>query len=62
MLYLFRLFNGIFLGQRKISFSSKGRRSMVACVLFLGIVSLAIGLFIGQLLGLPNIAVAQVFR
>jgi formate hydrogenlyase subunit 3/multisubunit Na+/H+ antiporter MnhD subunit len=62
MLYLFRLFNGIFLGQRKISFSSKGRRSMVACVLFLGIVSLAIGLFIGQLLGLPHIAVAQIFR
>ncbi|GAH96075.1 unnamed protein product [marine sediment metagenome] len=62
MLYLFRLFNGIFLGQREISFSSKGRGSMVACVLFLGIVSLAIGLFIGQLLGLPNIAVAQIFR
>lgn len=62
MLYLFRLFNGVFLGRREISLSSRGRGSMVACVLFLGIVSLAMGLFIGQLLGLPNIAVAQIFK
>lgn len=62
MLYLFRLFNGIFLGSGAFSLNREGTRSMVACVLFLGVVSLAIGLFVGQLLGLPNIAVAQIFR
>ncbi len=62
MLYLFRLFNGIFLGNGLSSRNREGTRSMVACVLFLGIVSLAIGIFIGQVLGLPNIAVAQIFR
>jgi len=63
MLYLFRLFNGIFLGEGKLGDGSPGkRRSMVGCVLFLGIISLVIGIFISQVLGLPNIAVANIFK
>jgi len=62
MLYLFRLFNGIFLGERTLRPGSLKKRSMVGCVLFLGIISLAIGLFISQVLGLPNIAVANIFK
>lgn len=61
MLYLFRLFNGIFLGNGASSSNREGTRSMVACVLFLGIASLAIGLFVSQVLGLPSTAVAQIF-
>ncbi len=62
MLYLFRLFNGIFLGENKFPRKLEESRSMVGCVLALGIISLAIGLFIGQVLGLPEVAVAQIFR
>lgn len=62
MLYLFRLFNGIFLGEKRFSGNLEKSKSMVACVLALGIISLAIGLFIGQVVGLPNVAVAQIFK
>ncbi len=62
MLYLFRLFNGIFLGKGASSGNREGTTSMVACVLFLGIVSLAIGIFISQFLGLPGMAVAEIFK
>jgi len=62
MLYLFRLFNGIFLGQGSLGRASSKRWSMVGCVLFLGIISLAIGIFISQVLELPNIAVATIFK
>jgi len=62
MLYLFRLFNGIFLGETRFSGKLEKSKSMVGCVLALGIISLAIGLFIGQVLELPNMAVAQIFK
>jgi len=63
MLYLFRLFNGIFLGEGKLGGgSSRKKRSMVGCVLFLGIISLVIGIFVSQVLELPNIAVANIFK
>lgn len=62
MLYLFRLFNGIFLGKGASSGNREGTTSMVACVLFLGIISLAIGIFISQFLGLPGMAVAEIFK
>jgi hypothetical protein len=35
---------------------------MVGCVLFLGIISLVIGIFVSQVLELPNIAVANIFK
>ncbi len=62
MLYLFRLFNGIFLGQRTLGRAPLKKWSMVGCVLFLGIISLVIGIFISQVLELPNIAVANIFK
>jgi len=62
MLYLFRLFNGIFLGEGILSLVSSRKRSMVGCVLFLGIISLVIGLFISQILELPGVAVANIFK
>ena len=62
MLYLFKLFNGIFLGKGASSGNREGTTSMVACVLFLGIISLAIGIFISQFLGLPGMAVAEIFK
>lgn len=62
MLYLFRLFNGVFMGKE----AESGKflppdKLMVGCVVLLGIISLAIGLFIGQTLGLPGVAVAGIF-
>jgi len=62
MLYLFRLFNGIFLGQGTLGRAFSKRWSMVGCVLFLGIISLVIGIFVSQVLELPNIAVANIFK
>ncbi|GAH09437.1 unnamed protein product, partial [marine sediment metagenome] len=62
MLYLFRLFNGIFLGQGTLGRASSKRWSMVGCVLFLGIISLVIGIFVSQVLELPNVAVANIFK
>jgi len=62
MLYTFRLFNGIFLGQGSLGRASSRRWPMVGCVLFLGIISLVIGIFVSQVLGLPNIAVANIFK
>jgi len=51
MLYMFRLFNGIFLGEgpkAKIH-KVKYKNMMSACVLGLGIISFAIGIFITQI-------------
>jgi len=62
MLYLFRLFNGIFLGKMSISNKSEKSRSMVGCVLTLGIISLIMGLFISQIIVLPDIAIASLFK
>jgi len=62
MLYLFRLFNGIFLGKMSISNKSEKSRSMVGCVLTLGIISLIMGLFISQIIVLPELAIASLFK
>lgn len=63
MLYLFRLFNGIFMGKEvKSEEFSPGSKLMIGCVVLLGIISLAIGLFIGQALGLPTVAIAGMFK
>ncbi len=62
LLYLFRLFNGIFMGKEVKTSQTKPGRLLVGCVVFLGIISLAIGIFIGQVLGLPAQAVAQMFK
>ncbi|NQS88703.1 NADH-quinone oxidoreductase subunit L [Patescibacteria group bacterium] len=62
MLYLFRLFNGIFMGKEVPAKSTSSSRLMIGCVVFLGIISLAIGIFITQSLELPSIAVAEMFK
>ena len=63
MLYLFRLFNGIFMGKKVQSEESvPSSKLMVGCVVLLGVISLAIGLFISQALGLPSVAVAGIFK
>lgn len=62
MLYLFRLFNGIFMGKEVPAKSTSSSRLMIGCVVFLGIISLAIGIFITQALELPSIAVAEMFK
>jgi len=62
MLYLFRLFNGIFMGKEVSGKSTSSSKLMVGCVVFLGIISLAIGIFITQALGLPVAAVAGIFK
>jgi len=62
MLYLFRLFNGIFMGKKVLAKSASPNRLMIGCVVFLGIISLAIGIFITQALRLPVAAVAEMFK
>jgi len=63
MLYLFRLFNGIFMGKEvSVKSTSSSSKLMVGCVVFLGIISLVIGIFITQALGLPVAAVAGIFK
>jgi len=62
MLYLFRLFNGIFMGKEVPEKSTSSSRLMIGCVVFLGIISLVIGIFITQSLGLPVAAVAEMFK
>jgi len=62
MLYLFRLFNGIFMGKEVEGKGTSPNKLMIGCVVFLGIISLAIGLFIGQVLGFPASAVAEIFK
>jgi len=62
MLYLFRLFNGIFMGKEVPAKSAFAGRLMIGCVIFLGIISLGIGIFIAQALGLPGVAVAEMFK
>ncbi|MBE0477915.1 NADH-quinone oxidoreductase subunit L [Candidatus Aerophobetes bacterium] len=63
MLYLLRLFNAIFMGKEEESgeFAAPGKL-MVGCVVLLGIISLAIGVFIAQAMGLPVAAVAGMFK
>jgi formate hydrogenlyase subunit 3/multisubunit Na+/H+ antiporter MnhD subunit len=62
MLYLFRLFNGIFLGKARMPNKLEKSRSMVGCVLALGIISLILGLFISQIIVLPNVAIAGLLK
>ena len=63
MLYLFRLFNGIFMGKKVQSEEyAPSSKLMVGCVVLLGVISLAIGLFISQALGLSSVAVAGIFK
>ncbi len=62
LLYLFRLFSAVFLGELKFVEVKESSKVMVACALFLGIVSLAIGLFINQILGLIDVAVMNIFQ
>jgi len=62
MLYLFRLFNGIFMGKEVPEKSTSSSRLMIGCVVFLGIISLVIGIFITQSLGLPVATVAEMFK
>jgi len=62
MLYLFRLFNGIFMGKEVPAKSTSSNKLMIGCVVFLGIISLAIGIFITQSLELPSVAVAEMFK
>lgn len=61
LLYLSRLFSAVFLGEPKCANTSKAPKAMVACVLCLGILSLAIGLFINKILAFVDIAVKNVF-
>jgi len=62
LLYLFRLFSAVFLGELKFVEVKESSKVMVACALFLGIVSLAIGLFINQILSLIDVAVMNIFQ
>lgn len=54
LLYLMRLFNGIFLGEVKTSPEGKTPFSMTSVVLICGILSLAIGVFVKYPLNLVN--------
>lgn len=62
LLYLFRLFNAVFLGELKFAGVKEGSKVMVACTIFLAVVSLAIGLFINNILVFINVAVMNVFK
>ncbi|MDI6840415.1 MAG: proton-conducting transporter membrane subunit [bacterium] len=48
LFYTFRLFNGIFLGESQIKGRIKTSKTMVSCVLGLGIISLLLGIFISK--------------
>ncbi|MFH1940969.1 MAG: proton-conducting transporter membrane subunit, partial [bacterium] len=62
LLYLIRLFSAVFLGDLKFGGIQEGSNIMTACVFFLGCVSLAVGLFINQILHLINVTVMSVFQ
>jgi proton-translocating NADH-quinone oxidoreductase chain N len=62
LLYLFRLFNGIFMGKEAVSAESTPAKLLIGCVVSLGVISLVIGIFIAQTLGLPAVAVAGIFK
>ena len=61
MLYLLRLFASVFLGDLKLSKVNEASRSMIGSALFLGVLSLCIGLGINKILGLIHLAVRSVF-
>lgn len=62
MLYLFRLFSSVFLGDLKLTRIREGSKVMVVCVLFLGVASLVIGLLIAWMLKFINLGVAGIFQ
>lgn len=62
LLYLFRLFNGIFMGKEAAPAESTSSKLLIGCVVSLGVISLIIGIFIAQTLGLPAMAVAGIFK
>lgn len=59
--YLLRLFHGVFLGEGKITGKEKLTTMSVPIVL-LGVISLVLGVFVAQAMGLPNLAVASIFK
>jgi formate hydrogenlyase subunit 3/multisubunit Na+/H+ antiporter MnhD subunit len=61
MLYLLRLFASVFLGDLKLSMVNEASKPMVGSALFLGILSLGMGLCINKILGLIQLAVTSVF-
>ncbi len=61
MLYLLRLFASVFLGDLKLSKVNEASRSMIGSALFLGVLSLGMGLCINKILGLIHLAVRSVF-
>lgn len=62
LLYSFRLFNGIFLGKEKFTGVKEKTKSMVGCVLFLGLISLLLGFLVAPLIGFSSLALAWGLR
>ncbi|MFA6079237.1 MAG: NADH-quinone oxidoreductase subunit L [Candidatus Omnitrophota bacterium] len=59
IIYLFRLFNMIFLGEAKIGGTKEGSRLMVASVAILAVLSLVCGIYISYPAGFVQVAVKQ---
>lgn len=62
MLYFIRLYSAVFLGNPRFTGVKEGSKVMVGCALFLGVVSLGIGLFIKQVLVFINMGVLNVIK
>lgn len=60
IIYLFRLFNLVFLGEPQGLFAREGSRLMIYCVAWLAFLSLASGLLVNYPLGFLNTIVEQV--
>ncbi len=59
ILYLFRAFNLIFLGEAKTTSAREGSKLMVACVVVLAVLSLAGGIFVNYPAGFARSAAMQ---
>jgi formate hydrogenlyase subunit 3/multisubunit Na+/H+ antiporter MnhD subunit len=59
IIYLFRLFNLVFLGEAKSGLPKEGSRLMVFCVVLLALLSLGAGIFINYPSDYAKVAVAQ---
>jgi len=62
LLYLFRLFSRVFLGELKCTGIKEGSHVVIVCVLFLGSLSLIIGLFVTNVLDFIDVAVMSIFQ
>ena len=62
LLYLFRLFSRVFLGELKCTGIKEGSHVVIVCVLFLGSLSLIIGLFVTNVLDFIDVAVMSIFK